>query len=135
MLEEKDQDNPVTVPRQNSQFQSPGNVMANLFNWLPLLSGRQADGIKAKVEVYTWQTCPFCIRAKLLLWWKGVKFIEYKIDGDDQARQAMAARAEGRRTVPQIFVNDQGIGGCDQLYGLDSRGQLDLLLATPPNPA
>ncbi|MBE9176016.1 glutaredoxin 3 [Synechocystis salina LEGE 06155] len=109
--------------------------MANLFNWLPLLSGRQADGIKAKVEVYTWQTCPFCIRAKLLLWWKGVKFIEYKIDGDDQARQAMAARAEGRRTVPQIFVNDQGIGGCDQLYSLDSRGQLDPLLATPPNPA
>ncbi|MBE9194465.1 MULTISPECIES: glutaredoxin 3 [Synechocystis] len=106
--------------------------MANLFNWLPLLSGRQADGIKAKVEVYTWQTCPFCIRAKLLLWWKGVKFIEYKIDGDDQARQAMAARAEGRRTVPQIFVNDQGIGGCDQLYSLDSRGQLDPLLATPP---
>ena len=107
--------------------------MANLFNWLPLLSGRQADGIKAKVEIYTWQTCPFCIRAKLLLWWKGVKFIEYKIDGDDQARQAMAARAEGRRTVPQIFVNDQGIGGCDQLYSLDSRGQLDPLLATPPN--
>ncbi|MBD2654794.1 glutaredoxin 3 [Synechocystis sp. FACHB-383] len=106
--------------------------MANLFNWLPLLSGRQADGIKAKVEVYTWQTCPFCIRAKLLLWWKGVKFIEYKIDGDDQARQAMAARAEGRRTVPQIFINDQGIGGCDQLYSLDSRGQLDPLLATPP---
>lgn len=109
--------------------------MANLFNWLPLLSGRQADGIKAKVEIYTWQTCPFCIRAKLLLWWKGVKFIEYKIDGDDQARQAMAARAEGRRTVPQIFVNDQGIGGCDQLYSLDSRGQLDPLLANPPNPA
>ncbi|QHV01399.1 glutaredoxin 3 [Synechocystis sp. CACIAM 05] len=109
--------------------------MANLFNWFPLLSSRQADGIKAKVEIYTWQTCPFCIRAKLLLWWKGVKFIEYKIDGDDQARQAMAARAEGRRTVPQIFVNDQGIGGCDQLYGLDSRGQLDPLLATPPNPA
>lgn len=107
--------------------------MANLFNWLPFLSGRQADGIKAKVEIYTWQTCPFCIRAKLLLWWKGVKFIEYKIDGDDQARQAMAARAEGRRTVPQIFVNDQGIGGCDQLYSLDSRGQLDPLLATPPN--
>lgn len=135
MLGGKDQDNLVTVPRQNSQFQSPGNVMANLFNWLPLLSGRQADGIKAKVEVYTWQTCPFCIRAKLLLWWKGVKFVEYKIDGDDQARQAMAARAEGRRTVPQIFVNDQSIGGCDQLYVLDSRGQLDLLLATPPNPA
>ncbi|AIE73137.1 MULTISPECIES: glutaredoxin 3 [unclassified Synechocystis] len=109
--------------------------MANLFNWLPLLSGRQADGVKAKVEIYTWQTCPFCIRAKLLLWWKGVKFVEYKIDGDDQGRQAMAERSEGQRTVPQIFINNQGIGGCDQLYSLDSQGQLDPLLATPSSPA
>lgn len=100
-----------------------------MFNWLSLLSGRQADLVKANVEIYTWQTCPFCIRAKLLLWWKGVKFTEHKIDGDDQARQAMAERAAGRRTVPQIFINNQGIGGCSEIYGLDSKGELDLLLA------
>jgi len=106
-----------------------------MLQWLSLLSGRQADAVKAKVEIYTWQTCPFCIRAKLLLWWKGVKFTEYKIDGDDQARQAMSERSEGRRTVPQIFINDQGIGGSDQLYELDGQGQLDSLLAESPGPA
>lgn len=90
--------------------------------------GRNSDSVKAFVEIYTWQTCPFCIRAKLLLWWKGVKFTEYKIDGDETARAAMAERAEGRRTVPQIFINDRGIGGCDQLYELDRSGELDRLL-------
>jgi glutaredoxin 3 len=87
--------------------------------------GRNPSTIKASVEIYTWQTCPFCIRAKLLLWWKGVKFTEYKIDGDETARGAMAVRAEGRRTVPQIFINDRGIGGCDQLFELDRMGELD----------
>lgn len=90
--------------------------------------GRNPDSVKAFVEIYTWQTCPFCIRAKLLLWWKGVRFTEYKIDGDETARAAMAERAEGRRTVPQIFINDRGIGGCDQLYELDRTGDLDRLL-------
>ena len=90
--------------------------------------GRNPASVKAFVEIYTWQTCPFCIRAKLLLWWKGVKFTEYKIDGDETARAAMAERAEGRRTVPQIFINDQGIGGCNQLYELDRTGELDRLL-------
>lgn len=82
----------------------------------------------AKVEIYTWQTCPFCIRAKLLLWWKGVGYTEYKIDGDEVLRSQMAERAEGRRTVPQIFINNQPIGGCDQLYALNQQGKLDPLL-------
>ena len=93
-------------------------------SWL----GRHPEQIKAKVEIYTWQTCPFCIRAKLLLWWKGVQYNEYKIDGDEAARNAMAQRANGRRTVPQVFINNQHIGGCDDLYGLNSQGELDLLL-------
>jgi glutaredoxin 3 len=92
------------------------------------LLGRHPDKIKAKVEIYTWQTCPFCIRAKILLWWKGVNFTEYKIDGDQEARNKMAQRAKGRRTVPQIFVNNQHLGGCDDLYALDSQGKLDPLL-------
>ncbi|MBK4732726.1 glutaredoxin 3 [Oxynema sp. CENA135] len=92
------------------------------------LFGRHPENIKAKVEIYTWQTCPYCIRAKLLLSWKGVNFIEYKIDGDGAARVKMAERANGRRTVPQVFINDRHIGGCDDLYALDSQGQLDPLL-------
>jgi glutaredoxin 3 len=94
----------------------------------PLL-GRYPDRVKANVEIYTWQTCPFCIRAKLLLWWKGVNYTEYKIDGNATARIQMAERANGRRSVPQIFINHQHIGGCDDLYNLDQKGQLDGLLA------
>jgi glutaredoxin 3 len=92
------------------------------------LLGRHREKIKANVEIYTWQTCPYCIRAKLLLWWKGVNFTEYRIDGDQAARNVMAQRANNRRTVPQIFVNDRHIGGCDDLYNLDRQGQLDPLL-------
>ncbi|CCQ67094.1 Glutaredoxin 3 [Crocosphaera watsonii WH 0402] len=97
----------------------------NLFN---SLLGRDPQKIKADVEIYTWQTCPFCIRAKLLLWWKGVNFTEYKIDGDETAREKMAQRSSGKRSVPQIFVNNQHIGGCDDLYSLDGQNQLDPLL-------
>lgn len=100
-----------------------------MINVINRLLGRQPEQIKAKVEIYTWQTCPYCIRAKMLLSWKGVKFIEYKIDGDGAARVKMAERANGRRTVPQIFVNNQHIGGCDDLYQLDTEGKLDSLLA------
>ena len=95
---------------------------------LNALLGRHREQNQAKVEIYTWQTCPYCIRAKLLLWWKGVDFTEYKIDGDDAARTKMSERANGRRTVPQIFIN---IGGCDDLYQLDGEGKLEPLLAEP----
>jgi len=99
-----------------------------MFDWLNSPLGRPRDRIQARVELYTWQTCPFCIRAKLLLWWKGVQFTEYKIDGNEAARTQMAQRSNGRRTVPQIFIDDRHIGGCDDLYELDAKGQLDPLL-------
>lgn len=83
----------------------------------------------ATVEIYTWKTCPFCIRAKNLLKTKGVEFTEYSIDGDEPARAKMALRANGRRSVPQIFINDQHIGGCDDIHALDAAGKLDALLA------
>jgi glutaredoxin 3 len=83
----------------------------------------------AKVEIYTWRICPFCIRAKGLLAKKNVEFTEYTIDGDEAARAAMAQRANGRRSVPQIFINDQHVGGCDDLHALDRQGKLDLLLS------
>lgn len=84
--------------------------------------------MSAKVEIYTWRTCPFCIRAKGLLNQKQVDFIEYPVDDDRQARNQMIDRANGRTSVPQIFINDQHIGGCDDLYALERQGELDNLL-------
>jgi len=105
--------------------------LATMLDFLNPILKRHPENIKANVEIYTWQTCPYCIRAKMLLWWKGVNFTEYKIDGDGAARVKMAERANGRRTVPQIFINNQHIGGCDDLYELDTKGQLDPLIAQP----
>ena len=100
-----------------------------MLDFLNPLLGRDPKRVKANVEIYTWQTCPYCIRAKMLLWWKGVNFTEYKIDGNTEARNKMAERANGRRSVPQIFINNQHVGGCDELYQLDRQTQLDPLLA------
>ncbi len=84
----------------------------------------------AKVEIYTWRFCPFCIRAKQLLDRKGVAYEEYVIDGDEEAREAMVARgSDGRRSVPQVFIDDQHVGGCDDLYTLERQGRLDALIA------
>jgi glutaredoxin 3 len=83
----------------------------------------------AKVEIYTWRFCPFCVRAKALLDRKGVAYREYAIDGDEPARAVMAERADGRRSLPQIFINDAAIGGCDELHALERAGRLDPLLA------
>ena len=99
-----------------------------MLDFLNPLLGRHPERVQANVEIYTWLTCPFCIRAKMLLWWKGVKYTEYKIDGNEEARSQMAQRANGRRSVPQIFINDLHFGGCDDLYLLDKQGQLDSLL-------
>ncbi len=82
----------------------------------------------ANVEIYTWSTCPFCIRAKALLDKKGVNFTEYCIDGDEDAREDMAQRANGKRSLPQIFINDYHVGGCNELYDSELSGELDSLL-------
>ena len=81
----------------------------------------------AKIEIYTKATCPYCHRAKALLSEKGVAFQELPIDGNAEKREEMIQRS-GRTTVPQIFIDAQHIGGCDDLYALDSRGGLDPLL-------
>jgi glutaredoxin 3 len=85
--------------------------------------------LTTKVEIYTWKTCPFCIRAKGLLDDKGVEYIEYAIDGDENARNKMADRGDGRRSVPQVYINDAHMGGCDDLHALEASGKLDVLLA------
>ena len=82
----------------------------------------------AVVEIYTTTFCPYCVRAKSLLEQKGADFTEIKVDGDSQLRQQMTERANGGYTVPQIFINQQHIGGCDDIMALEARGQLDALL-------
>jgi glutaredoxin 3 len=80
------------------------------------------------ITIYTKSWCPYCDAAKELLRQKGAAFEEIDVsNGDKQA--AMAQRAGGRRTVPQIFIGDRHVGGCDDLYALDKAGGLDRLLA------
>jgi glutaredoxin 3 len=83
----------------------------------------------AKVEIYTKAFCGYCYRAKALLAEKGVAFEEYDITMGGPKRGEMIDRAHGRTTVPQIFIDDQHIGGSDDLAALDRRGGLDPLLA------
>lgn len=82
-----------------------------------------------KVEIYTKGYCPFCHRAKALLANKGVQYTEYAIDMQPELREQMIARANGGYTVPQIFIDDQHIGGCDDMYALEANNRLDELLA------
>jgi len=81
----------------------------------------------AKIIIYSTATCPYCDRAKELLDAKGVSYQEIRIDLDDAARQEMMTKS-GRRTVPQIFINDEAVGGFDDLYALDKDGKLDNML-------
>jgi len=81
----------------------------------------------AEVTIYTTRWCPYCIRAKSLLNSKGQSFAEIRVDGNAAARREMASRA-GRTSVPQIWIGDTHIGGCDELYGLERAGRLDPLL-------
>ncbi|MHA7849135.1 glutaredoxin 3 [Serratia sp. D1N4] len=81
----------------------------------------------ASIDIYTKATCPFCHRAKALLNSKGAAFNEIAIDGNNVKREEMIARS-GRTTVPQIFIDGQHVGGCDDLHALDARGGLDPLL-------
>lgn len=83
----------------------------------------------ARIEIYTSPICGYCHRAKQLLQRKGTVFEEIDVFADGVRRQQMIARAGGRQTVPQIFIDGRHIGGCDELYELDSQGELDPLLA------
>ena len=80
------------------------------------------------VEIYTTSSCPYCHAAKALLQKKNVDFKEIDVTGNREARAKMTARANGRTTVPQIFVGETHVGGCDDLYALDDDGGLDPLL-------
>lgn len=81
------------------------------------------------IDIYTIRYCPYCAEAKDLLSRKGVAFHEIDASGNGEIRAEMIARANGRRTYPQIFIGATHVGGCDDLYALEAEGKLDPLLA------
>lgn len=81
-----------------------------------------------KIELYSTQTCGFCRAAKSLLDDKGISYKEIDISSDPELRGKMVTKANGRRTVPQIFINDAHLGGFSDLYALQQSGTLDKLL-------
>lgn len=82
----------------------------------------------AKVVIYSSNMCPYCFRAKALLEQKGVEFEEIIVDMNPAVRAEMRKKAGGVNSVPQIWIDSEHVGGCDDLYALESRGALDLLL-------
>lgn len=82
----------------------------------------------AKVQIYTTRYCGYCHSAKALLSRKGIAFVEIDVSGDPEGRGKMIERANGRMTVPQIFIGSTHVGGSDELHALDSGGELDALL-------
>lgn len=83
----------------------------------------------SQVTIYTKAYCPYCVRAKSVLDNKGVSYQEIRIDEQPELRPEMISRAGGRSTVPQIFIGERHIGGCDDMLALDANGQLDPLLS------
>ncbi len=81
------------------------------------------------VTIYTTPICPYCARAKSLLGKKGAAYAEVDVMMDSKARTEMQSKSGGARTVPQIFIGDTYVGGCDELYALERDGKLDSLLA------
>ena len=84
----------------------------------------------ARVEIYTKAFCPYCARAKRLLDERGADYEEFEISSDSDKRSEMLARANGRTTVPQIFIGGRHVGGSDDLQALDREGQLEAMLAS-----
>lgn len=82
----------------------------------------------ANVEIYTTPTCPFCVRAKALLTSKNVEFTEIDVLSDPRVKTQMIKRAQGGRSVPQIFIDNEHIGGCDDLFALEQKNALDVML-------
>ncbi len=83
----------------------------------------------AQITIYTTMFCPYCHRAKALLTKKGASFTEIDVGMSNDKRREMEMRANGGHTVPQIFINDKHVGGCDDLHALDAKGLLDPMLA------
>ena len=80
-----------------------------------------------KITIYTTTVCPYCVRAKALLKRKDLEFVEVDVS-DEEARLQMMSKTAGRRSVPQIFIGDHHVGGCDDLYALEKDNELDKLV-------
>ncbi|MDQ6964724.1 MAG: glutaredoxin 3 [Mariprofundales bacterium] len=87
---------------------------------------------QANIEIYSGSYCPYCSRAKALLKKLGATFTEYDVQTDPTMLDTMLSRSNGARTIPQIFINNQHIGGCDDLYALNKTGKLERLLQQQP---
>jgi len=83
----------------------------------------------ANIEIYSGGFCPYCMRAKALLKQRGLEFTEYDVQSEPEKRMEMLERAKGARTIPQIFINDRHVGGCDELYALDRKDELEKWVA------
>lgn len=81
------------------------------------------------IEMYSGDFCPYCMRAKSLLKKKGLEFTEFNVQKDPERRSEMLERTAGARSIPQIFINDRHVGGCDELYALEKKGELDSWLS------
>ncbi len=82
----------------------------------------------AKIVIYTTNYCPYCVKAKDLLKRKGQAYEEVDVTTDEEGRLALMEKSGGRRTVPQIFIDDKHVGGCDDLHALEASGKLDKML-------
>lgn len=84
---------------------------------------------KAKVQIYTWDHCPYCQRARALLDSKQISYEQIRLDGDEPAREELSKRTKGnRKSVPQVFIDGVSMGGCDDLHTLEDSGELDSLV-------
>ena len=94
-----------------------------------LLKGKEAVGVAtaSDIKLYTTRFCPYCVRAKMLLDKKGWSYCEIAVDGDYEKRAEMMQKS-GRHTVPQIWIGDLHVGGCDDLFRLELAGELDRLV-------
>lgn len=82
------------------------------------------------IVIYTWDHCPYCQKALGLLNTKGLNYQQIKIDGDDEAREEMSKKTKGnRKSVPQVFIAGESIGGCDDLHALEASGELDEMVS------
>ncbi len=85
-------------------------------------------GEASKIVIYTTSYCPYCVKAKRLLDQKDVSYKEINVEDNLELRQELVKKSGGRKTVPQIFINDQHIGGCDDLYALEEKNELDKII-------
>ena len=99
-----------------------------------MFSGPSKVETDKTVEIYTWKACPYCWKAKKLLNRKGVAFQEHAIDGNEQARAVMIERANGKRSLPRVFIEGVHIGGCDDLHSMEQSGKLDEILTEESAP-